>query len=97
MVVDVDAGGAKAVEVKGPGADDAAGDPVECGAALGFEVAGATVSRAVVSGLVAAALDGVDEDAAADVEDTAELAASDDWAEEVIESAVAEESLVPDG
>jgi hypothetical protein len=84
LVVDVDTGGAKAVEVKGPGTDDAAGEPVECGAALGFEVAGATVSRAVVSGLVAAALDGVDEDAAADVEDTAELAASDDWAEEVI-------------
>jgi hypothetical protein len=97
LVVDVVAGGAKTVEVKGTGADDAAGELVECGVVLGFEVAGATVSRAVVSGVVAAALDGVDEEAAADVEDTAELVASDDWAAEVIESAVVEEPLVPNG
>ena len=91
MVVEVVAGGGKAVEVKGTRADDAAGELVECGAVLGFEVAGATVPRAVVSGAVAAAVD------AADVVDTAELTGGDDWAAEVMGSAAVEEPLVFDG
>jgi hypothetical protein len=97
LVVEVVAGGGKAVEVKGTRADDAAGELVECGAVLGFEVAGATVARAVVSGAVAAAVDAVDDDAAADVVDTAELTGGDDWAAEVMGSAVVEEPLVFDG
>ena len=91
LVVEVVAGGGKAVEVKGTRADDAAGELVECGAVLGFEVAGATVPRAVVSGAVAAAVD------AADVVDTAELTRGDDWAAEVMGSAAVEEPLVFDG